>query len=236
MLRNYAGGNGYVQQLVTAGTIDFGIGAIGTSADNVIEDNVVTGNANGIVLGSNARGNIVRRNMAIGNPALQDSSSFTATTCASPPCNGSDIRNVAPAGTNTIVDNHCITLISSVSLSTPPCRIFLPAADATPLATGLVVDPSSVPVKGAFTSTFSGNNLTSGTYFDIRVRAPSANADVVVLNWQQGLAARHAIPVGTAIGDWRVTGVRAHQDMNEHSGSFALVQATLSVFVLPFGF
>ena len=112
MLRNYASCNGYVQQLVSAGTINFGIGAIGTSSDNVIEGNVVTGNSNGILVTSGARGNIVRGNVATANTPLQESSSFTAATCATPPCGGGDIRYNAPAGTNTIVDNHCLTLVT----------------------------------------------------------------------------------------------------------------------------
>ena len=234
MLRNYASGNGYVQQLVTAGTIDFGIGAIGTSSDNVIEDNVITGNANGILVGSNVRGNIIRGNVVTGNPALQESSSFTAPTCASPPCTGGDIRYLAPAGTNTIADNHCITLVSTASFSTPPCRIFLPSPGLTPLAGSLLFDLPRVPAGGSFTATFSGSNLSSNTYFDLRVRAPGASVDTVVSNWQQGASVRHSITRDTATGDWRITGVRAHQDANDHSGPFATVDATVSVFVSPF--
>ena len=236
MLRNYASGNGYVQELVSAGTIDFGIGVIGTSSDNVIEGNVVTGNSNGILLTSNVRGNIVRGNIATANPPLQESTSFTAATCATPPCSGGDIRYNAPAGTNTIVDNHCITLVTTTSFSTPPCRIFLPVPGLAPLTTGLLFDSSRVSVGSAFTATFSGSNLSSETYFDIRVRAPGASVDSVVLNWQQGASLRHSIPQGTAVGDWRIIDVRAHQDASDHSGPFTTVEATVSVFVSPFGF
>jgi parallel beta-helix repeat protein len=236
VLRNYASGNGYVQQIVSAGTINFGIGAIGTSSDNVIEGNVVTGNSNGILVTSGARGNIVRGNVATANPPLQESSSFTAATCATPPCGGGDIRYNAPAGTNTIVDNHCLTVVTTASFSTPPCRIFLPGPGLTPVAISLLFDSSRVSPGGSFTATFSGSNLTSETYFDIRVRAPGASVDDVVSNWQQGASARHTLPTNIAVGDWKITGVRAHQDASDHSGPFTPVEATISVFVSPFGF
>jgi parallel beta-helix repeat protein len=234
VLRNYVSGNGYDQQLVSAGVTDFGIGVLNGN-DNVIEGNVVTGNSNGIFVTSNARGNIVRGNIATANPALQQSTTFTATTCATPPCRGGDLRISAPEGANTIVDNHCITVVTNASFTTPPCRIFLPTSDLT-LTTGLSFDSSRVPVGGSFNATFSGSNLTSETYFDIRVRAPGTNVDQEVPNWQKGPTTRHTIAEGTAAGDWRITGVRAHQDTNEHSGPFAPIEAIVSVFVSPFGF
>jgi parallel beta-helix repeat protein len=234
VLRNYASGNGYANQIASA--INFGIGVISTSNDNVIEGNVVMGNSNGFLVGSNTRRNVIRGNVATGNPALQVSSTFTATTCASPPCAGGDIRNSAPANANTMVDNHCITLVSTTSLSAPPCRIFLPASYPTPLVAGLLLDSSRVPAGGSFNAVFSGSNLNTETYFDMRVRAPGASADEVVWNWQQGASASHTLPRSTVVGDWRITGVRAHQDANDHSGPFVPSQATLSVFVSPFSF
>ena len=191
---------------------------------------------NGIFVTANARANLIRQNVATGNPPLQVSQSFTSANCATAPCTGGDIRNVAPAGTNTIEDNHCITVVTTTAFSTPPCHIFLPFASLTPLAAGLAFDSPRVAVNGSFQATFSGSNLTSETYFDIRLRAPGSSVDEVALNWQQGVTARHAIGQGTATGDWRITGVRAHQGANEHSGPFAPAEATISVFVSPFGF
>jgi parallel beta-helix repeat protein len=237
VLRNYVSGNGYANQLVSGNnTNNFGIGVISTATNNLIEENVIMGNANGILLGSNTRGNVIRQNVATGNPPVQVSHSYTAASCATPPCAGGDIRNNAPAGSNTMQDNHCITVVSTISLSPPPCRIFLPDPSLTAVVTGVALDSSRVPVNGSFISTFSGSNLTSQTYFDIRLRAPGASVDELALNWQQGPAARHPIAPGTAVGDWRITGVRAHQGANEHSGSFAPVDATISVFVSLFGF
>lgn len=236
MLRNFASGNGYANQFVAANGNNFGIGAVGTANSNVIEQNVVTGNANGIFVTANARANVIRQNIVTGNPPLQVSQSFTTANCVTAPCTAGDIRNVAPAGTNTIEDNHCITVVTTPPFSTPPCRIFLPAANLAPLAVGLAFDSPRVSVNGSFQATFTGSNLTGETYFDIRVRAPGSTVDAAALNWQQGLMARHVIAQGTAVGDWRITGVRAHQDANEHTGSFAPVEATISVFVSPFGF
>jgi len=229
-------GNGYANQIVSANSNNFGIGAVGTANNNVIEQNVVMGNANGIFVTSNAVGNTIRQNVATGNPPIQVSNSFTTGNCATPPCAGADIRNTAPAGTNTIEDNHCITVVTRTELSTPPCRIFLPFANLAPLAAGLALNSARVSVNGSFQATFSGSNLTSETYFDIRLRAPGSSVDEVALNWQQGLTGRHVIAQGTAVGDWKITGVRAHQGANEHSGSFAPVEATISVFVSLFGF
>src|SRR5436309_15966263 len=57
---------------------------------------------------------------------------------------------------------------------------------------------------------------------------------VMAFNWQQGPSASHAVPAGTAVGDWAITGVRAHADTNDHSGAFTPIQAMYSVFVSRF--
>jgi parallel beta-helix repeat protein len=44
--------------------------AAGTN-DNVIEDNTVLGNTNGIILVPGVEGNIVRHNVVVGNPPVQ---------------------------------------------------------------------------------------------------------------------------------------------------------------------
>jgi parallel beta-helix repeat protein len=236
VLRNYASGNGIANQLVSAGSINFGIGAVGTASDNVIEQNVVMGNSNGIFVSTDTRRNVISQNIATGNPPLQLSQSFTTSNCANLPCSGGDIRNHAPDGSNTIADNHCITFVTRTSFSNSPCRIFLPASEPHPLATGVLFDSSRVAAGGSFTATFSGSNLSNETYFDLRVRAPGASIDDIILNWQRGASARHSLPPGTAVGDWKVTGVRAHQDINEHTGPVATVEAIVSVFVSPFAF
>ena len=74
-----------------------------------------------------------------------------------------------------------------------------------------------------------GSNLTPETFFDIRFTSPESNVSDVVLNWQRGVAASHAVPVGTAPGTWTINGVRAHQIETDHTGSFIPVRATITV-------
>jgi parallel beta-helix repeat protein len=88
-------GNGYVDQ-----GFNFGIGIVNGS-DNVVVDNVVTGNTNGIIVFPGVVGNLIRRNLVVGNPPVQVSVDHPGTT-------GVDIRNLAP-DTNTLDDNICLT-------------------------------------------------------------------------------------------------------------------------------
>ena len=101
-------------------------------------------------------------------------------------------------------------------------------------ALSVAFDATRVRPGGSFNATFSDDNLTSATYFDLRFRVPGAGSDEEVWNWQQGPSASHIVAQGATLGDWAVTGVRAHQDPNDHSGPFTSVQATLSVLFSPF--
>ena len=99
-----------------------------------------------------------------------------------------------------------------------------------PAVTTVTIGPANI--RGSFTATLSGTNLTDKTYFDVRFRRPGGTMDEVVLNWQQGTSMVHAIPSGTETGNWTITGVRAHQDVNDRTGSFAAVSATLNIISL----
>jgi len=107
--RNVVGGNGY-DAVAWYGTgpgqntnLNFGINIAGT--ENVVEENVAVGNANGIVLTPAANGDVVRRNIITGNPTLQDSQTFGAVPAAAA---GFDIVNLSP-NANTFDDNLCLT-------------------------------------------------------------------------------------------------------------------------------
>jgi parallel beta-helix repeat protein len=81
---------------------DFGIGLVGTSSGNLIEENVIGGNTNGVLIQAGASGNLIRRNTIVGNPPAQVSAVFGAAI-------GADVTNQSPAGSNTFDDNLCLT-------------------------------------------------------------------------------------------------------------------------------
>jgi parallel beta-helix repeat protein len=99
--RNHFAGNGSV----ASGNNDFGVGFVAGSSGNLIEENGVGGNTNGILLQTTAFGNVIRRNIIAGNPPGQVTRTFGATV-------GFDIRDDGAAGTgirNTFEQNVCIT-------------------------------------------------------------------------------------------------------------------------------
>jgi uncharacterized delta-60 repeat protein len=90
-------------------------------------------------------------------------------------------------------------------------------------------DPAMLAIGGSWTATFSGIGLTDQTYFDIRFYSPDSSTDHVALNWQRGTSASHHVALGTSVGAWTVTGVRPHQDVNDHAGEFLTVAVQLTV-------
>lgn len=101
--RNHFNGNGSVAPGAPLGTPnDFGVGMTGTSSNNIIEENSIGGNINGVLLFQDTRGNLIRNNLIAGNPPVQ-----VAVTAGTPI--GADIRDASPAGANIFRDNHCIT-------------------------------------------------------------------------------------------------------------------------------
>jgi len=90
-------------------------------------------------------------------------------------------------------------------------------------------DPATVPLGSSFTTTFSRANLSDETYFDVRFRIPGSDTDQVALNWQRGLSAAHTVTTDTVTGIWGITGVRPHQNANDHSPDFLFVTTGLRV-------
>jgi parallel beta-helix repeat protein len=104
--RNVYSGNGSV----AGPNNDFGIGILGGSDGNVIEENSVGGNTNGIWVAATAgTGNVVRRNIIAGNPPVE----LVGATV------GFDIRDNSPAGRVTFKENLCITYLGFAT--PPPC-------------------------------------------------------------------------------------------------------------------
>ncbi|MCA1600566.1 MAG: right-handed parallel beta-helix repeat-containing protein [Acidobacteria bacterium] len=101
--RNQFSGNGSVGP---PSNNDFGVGLVGASGGNVIEDNSIGGNTNGILIQAGAVNNVIRRNIIAGNPPGQVSRTFGAAV-------GFDVKDestVAGSGArNTIQQNWCVT-------------------------------------------------------------------------------------------------------------------------------
>jgi parallel beta-helix repeat protein len=112
---NYHGNGSIAPGDPTATPNDFGVGLVGSSSNNVIEDNNIGGNINGILLFPATAGNLIRRNIIAGNPPVQ-----VSATAGSPI--GVDIRDASAAGANTFRDNHCITYEGAKD--PPPCPNF----------------------------------------------------------------------------------------------------------------
>ena len=93
---------------------NFGLGLIGASQFNLVEKNKLGGNINGVYLGpgGNVSGNIIRRNIILGNPNAEAVREFGGTI-------GADIQDLSTPGANTFENNRCLTYAGSVQPS--PC-------------------------------------------------------------------------------------------------------------------
>jgi hypothetical protein len=96
------------------------------------------------------------------------------------------------------------------------------------VVTGFSLSTSTAVTGSTYMATVSGSNLTQQTSIDIDVSPPGSSASIVANNWQVGAAASHTVAPGST-GTWTINGVRAHQDPNNHTGSFVPVSATLTV-------
>ena len=109
---------------------DFGLGILGTSSGNVIEQNSITGNSNGILIAATASANTLRQNIIAGNPPTQVSRTYGPV--------GFDIKDDAATNVarNSFDRNWCITYSGPAP---SPCPSFpavvaptISAATATP--------------------------------------------------------------------------------------------------------
>jgi para-nitrobenzyl esterase len=90
-------------------------------------------------------------------------------------------------------------------------------------------EPPVVQVGGSVSAQFTGTNLVDDGYLDVRFRTPGSLTDQVALNWQQGISRAHTIAADISPGIWTVTGVRAHRNLDDHSGEWDSVSAALTV-------
>jgi parallel beta-helix repeat protein len=104
---NNAHGNGYLDP-----ADDFGIGILDGGVGNVIEENNVSGNTNGLFITAGARNTVVRDNVIVGNPGIQSGNTR-------PELRHVDILNNAPAGETTFERNVCVTGVNA------PCPVLV---------------------------------------------------------------------------------------------------------------
>jgi len=90
--------------------------------------------------------------------------------------------------------------------------------------------PADVRRGDEFTFKFPAA-VRNTTYLDVRFRSPGSAADQVALNWQLGVSAEHTVPLDVTAGVWIVTGVRTHEDPNDHGGAF--IDVSLPLIVKP---
>jgi hypothetical protein len=108
-------------------------------------------------------------------------------------------------------------------------EVYEPRPETGPVAINGSFDPATVRLGGSFTTTFTGINLTDKTYFDVRFLSPGSSREQEALNWQQGPSASHSVPIDTAPGRWVITGVRAHQSLEDHNSEYCLVSLTVTL-------
>ena len=146
---------------------NFGIGFTGTSANNLVEDNTIVGNANGIYLQSTAVTNIFRRNLVMGNPPIQVAVNNLSSS-------GFDIRNLSPAGANTFQANVCLTSINA------PCPASTPPT--------LTASPNPIPVTGNASVGMTTISWMAPSAEVVEVRVNSADGPLLVRSGSRGSA------------------------------------------------
>jgi hypothetical protein len=100
------------------GNVDFGIGFEGSSSENVVEEDDIGGNANGVFFFNSSSDNVVRRNIIVGNPAAQVIKTFVLANQQ-----GADIafRPNFTGANNMFKDNFCLTYIQGAGPAIAPC-------------------------------------------------------------------------------------------------------------------
>jgi parallel beta-helix repeat protein len=106
---------------------NFGVGfPAAADTGNIVEQNTILGNTNGIFLAPGVKGNFFRGNLVMGNPPVQVSVDNAASS-------GVDVKNLADAGANTFEGNVCGTSVNA------PCPSVGPS---------LTASPNPIPVTG----------------------------------------------------------------------------------------
>ena len=162
----------------------------------------------------------------------QDSSALASAELYDPATGSFSATGTMSAGrfghTATLLQDGTVLIAGAGSSTSAELYVPSPLRSA-PVVTDLRFAATNVIAGRSFSVKVSGSNLTPHTFFDVRFSAPGSKAYAVALNWQKGPTGSHDVPVGTATGKWIITGVRAHEDEADHSGSFAPLLATITV-------
>lgn len=160
---NRTSGNGYSAQ-----GNNFGIGLESTDTnDNIVEDNTIVGNTNGLFMTATVQGNVIRRNVIIGNPPVQMGLDHTAN-------NGFDIKNLAQPGQNSFTGNACLTAMNA------PC----PA----PFEPALTASPNPIPVTGSASFGMTSISWMAPGVEAVEVHIGSPNGALLVAGGSRGSA------------------------------------------------
>jgi hypothetical protein len=141
---NIYSGNGSATSTVRPGVSNnFGVGLVGTSKDNLVENNKIGGNLNGVFIGSATQGgNVIRRNIIAGNPPVQVSTTFGASI-------GADIQDLSAPSANVFEDNRCLTYAGR-TVPAPCPQIAKPDNDEDRQEGDMAANRSGTPFQRAF--------------------------------------------------------------------------------------
>jgi parallel beta-helix repeat protein len=133
---------------------NFGIGLEGAGTNNnVVEENTILGNSNGLFLAAAVLGNVIRGNLITGNPSVQVSTD-------NPSGSGLDIKNLTPAGANAFVGNTCVTAVNA------PCPSVGPSLTASP-------NPIPVAAGAIGGQTTLSWNAPDAQFIEIHLNSPN---------------------------------------------------------------
>jgi parallel beta-helix repeat protein len=180
---------------------NFGVGIEGTGTNNnVVEENTILGNSNGLYLTATVQGNIIRGNVITGNPSVQVSTD-------NPSGSGLDIKNLAPPGANAFLGNVCQTAMNAT------CGLVGPSLSANPNP----IPVSSNVILGATTLTW---NAPGAQVIEIHVGAPDGPLFT-------RMGSRGSAQTGVWVGDGTTFYLQDVSDGNPLTADYTLATAVV---------
>ncbi len=81
---------------------------------------------------------------------------------------------------------------------------------------------------GSYVSTITGINASD--YVDVEVTMPDGSS-AVALNWQQGPVQTQTVALGSPLGNYNITSMRVHSNIDDHNGEFTPVAGPIITLV-----